>query len=316
MSKYRQHIAIAIVRDSHDNILIARRPLNKPQGGKWEFPGGKIQPPESVCQALKREVMEELGIGISSASPLIKVRSSREGSGLLLDVWTVDAYRGAAAGSEGQEIKWVNSRQLGDYDFPELNRAILMAIRLPNIYCISPEPELPDEFMKRLINILRSGIKLIQFRSGILQDDVYQALARKVIAACRKHNATVLLNAEPGIVLELGADGIHLSSERLRNMEKRPLGRGYLVAASCHDETELLHADKIECDFAVLSPVRPTTSHPDAQPLGWQRFEELVSVINMPVYALGGMKPEHTETARIRGAQGIGMLSELWRDSY
>jgi 8-oxo-dGTP diphosphatase len=316
MVKSSQHIAVAVVRDGNDNILIARRPLNKPQGGKWEFPGGKIQPPESVYQALRREAMEELGIGISSASPLIKVRTSRAGSELILDAWTIDAFRGVASGFEGQEIKWVHSRQLGDYDFPEPNKAILMAIRLPDIYCISPEPESPDEFIKRLINILRSGIKLVQLRSRMLQGDAYQTLARKVIAVCRKHNATVLLNSEPELVLELGADGIHLSSDRLRNLEKRPLGRGYLVAASCHNDTELMHAENIQCDFAVLSPVQATTSHPDTQPLGWQRFEELVSVINMPVYALGGMKPDQVETARLHGAQGVALLSELWRDSY
>ena len=113
-----QHIAVAVVHDGTDRVLIARRPLNKPQGGKWEFPGGKIQPTEGVYQALKRELMEEIGIEITRASPLIKVKSSRGKAGLMLDVWKVDAFRGAAHGREGQEIKWVRPLDMKGYAFP------------------------------------------------------------------------------------------------------------------------------------------------------------------------------------------------------
>ena len=64
-------------------------------------------------------------------------------------------------------------------------------------------------------------------------------------------------------------------------------------------------ASRLQLDFAVLSPVLKTTSHPDAEPLGWHRFAELVELVNLPVYSLGGMQPDLLETAWGFGAQGI-----------
>jgi thiamine monophosphate synthase len=65
-------------------------------------------------------------------------------------------------------------------------------------------------------------------------------------------------------------------------------------------------------DFAVLSPVLPTASHPGAPGLGWARFAELACDRPFPVYALGGMRPEMLAEARSHGAHGIASLSGIW----
>jgi len=64
----------------------------------------------------------------------------------------------------------------------------------------------------------------------------------------------------------------------------------------------------------MLSPVLPTASHPDASPLGWSAFSQIIDQVVMPVYALGGMKPAHCDTAIAHGAQGIAAISALWGD--
>jgi len=64
----------------------------------------------------------------------------------------------------------------------------------------------------------------------------------------------------------------------------------------------------------VLSPVRPTASHPDATPLGWSRFAELVDPVPLPVYALGGLRLEDLDDAIHHGAQGIAAIRGLWPD--
>jgi 8-oxo-dGTP diphosphatase len=84
------------------------------------------------------------------------------------------------------------------------------------------------------------------------------------------------------------------------------------VAASCHNAAELTHAQQIGVDFAVLSPVRETASHPDAVPLGWERFAALLEAADFPVYALGGMQPGDLAPARDAGAQGLAMISAVW----
>lgn len=56
------HVVAAVIYNSRQQILLAQRPLHKHQGGKWEFPGGKVESHETATLALKRELFEELGI--------------------------------------------------------------------------------------------------------------------------------------------------------------------------------------------------------------------------------------------------------------
>ncbi len=98
-------------------------------------------------------------------------------------------------------------------------------------------------------------------------------------------------------------------------LDKRPLGKDKWVAASCHSADELRQAQFIDADFAVVSPVLPTQSHPGAACLGWDGLRQLAAQANMPVYALGGMRPEYVAEAQRHGAQGIAAVSSLWNFS-
>jgi 8-oxo-dGTP diphosphatase len=86
-----------------------------------------------------------------------------------------------------------------------------------------------------------------------------------------------------------------------------------LVSASCHNADELKTAEKLGLDFVVLSPVKQTSSHPEAQALGWNQFEQLSDLVSLPVYALGGLKTADVEEAWSRGAQGVASISGFWQ---
>ncbi|MFT5577842.1 MAG: 8-oxo-dGTP diphosphatase [Paraglaciecola psychrophila] len=123
------HVAVGVIIDSADNILIALRPAQLHQGGLWEFPGGKVEAGETVESALARELLEELAISVSSCQPLIKIAHDYVDKSVLLDVWWVRGFSGEPRGAEGQPIEWVGAEQLGDYRFPEANIAIVEAIQ-------------------------------------------------------------------------------------------------------------------------------------------------------------------------------------------
>jgi 8-oxo-dGTP diphosphatase len=80
------------------------------------------------------------------------------------------------------------------------------------------------------------------------------------------------------------------------------------LAASCHNLQELQHAQRIGVDFAVLAPVLATPTHPERQGMGWDAFTDLVAQVNMPVYALGGMRLADVATVRAAGGQGIAAI--------
>lgn len=307
------HVAVGVIQDRAGRVLITRRPATAHQGGLWEFPGGKIDAGESVQEALVRELREELGVEVSAARPLMRVSHAYADKAVLLDVWRISTVAGQARGCEGQPVRWVAVKDLGSFAFPEANRPIVRALQLPRLYLITDSRRGGGEpFLKRLEIALEAGASLIQLREPHLGEQDYQALAREVCRLAHRYDARVLLNAEPEWVRACGADGVHLNSRRLRELNHRPLPQELLVAASCHDEGELKQAVAIHADFAVLSPVLKTASHPDVVPLGWERFRRLCEKEPLPLYALGGMGPGDIIDALAAGAQGIAAIRAIW----
>lgn len=308
------HVVAAVVVNQMGETLLALRPKDKHQGGLWEFPGGKVEPGETALVALNRELHEELGIAVTQARPLIRVQHSYPDKSVLLDVWRVEGFDGVAHGREGQEVEWVAPAQLPLRRFPAANRPIVTAAQLPECYLITPEPG--GHFLQRLEAALQSGIRLVQLRAKGLEGVAYRLLAVEAVALCRRYGARLLLNAEPQLAIEVGADGVHLSSSRLLALQARPPGyevaAGRWLAASCHNGAELHHAAAIGADFVVLSPVKRTLSHPGVAPLGWRQMQTLIDTLPMPVYALGGMGRGDLESAFVHGAQGIAAIGALW----
>ena len=123
------HVAVGVILDSRNRILIARRAESAHQGGLWEFPGGKVEPCETVQQALRRELREELEIDIGSCEPLLEIHHDYGDKAVLLDVHVVRDFSGSARGCEGQPLAWVGADELGNYECPAANRPIVEAVR-------------------------------------------------------------------------------------------------------------------------------------------------------------------------------------------
>ncbi len=311
-----QHVVAAVIVNRSQRILLAKRPLDRHQGGLWEFPGGKVEHGEGARAALARELHEELGIVVQDARPLIKICHEYPDKSVLLDVWRVSAFDGEPHGREGQPIEWVSAQALPDREFPAANRPIVTAARLPSIYLLTPEPDDPVKFLGRLETLLAEGIGLVQLRAKTLGPAAYSKLATQVMSLCAGTETRLLLNAPPMLAEQLGAAGVHLTSAALMAFKDRPLGREQWVAASCHSAEELEHACRIGVDFIVLAPVSATATHPGARPLGWRNLRQLAERATVPVYALGGMRLDDIATAWEHGCQGIASISALWSASH
>lgn len=309
----RIHVAAAVVRCADGLVLIAKRPLDKHQGGLWEFAGGKVEAGEAVETALARELLEELGIGVTAARPLIQVRHDYPDKHVLLDVWEVSAFSGEPHGAEGQPLAWVAPARLSDYAFPAANRPIVAAARLPDRYLITPDDASPRELLDGLARALDAGIRLLQLRAPSLSDADYRALATDALALCAGR-AQLMLKGPLEWASGFPAAGWQLTAEQLRRHagQARPLPAGQWLAASCHDAEELAMATALGVDFVTLSPVLATPTHPEACPLGWPRVTELLQGFNQPAFVLGGMTPAHLPDAWRAGAQGVAAIRALW----
>ena len=310
------HVSVGVLINKEGQVLLSKRLKHVPQGDLWEFPGGKLIPGENSKAALYREIFEELGIQIIKARPFIQLHYNYPDQPTKLDVWLVMEWDGIPISKEGQPVKWVNKSDLSKLDFPPANDMIIKALNLPRLYLISPGPQGDiANFYCKIKNCIDAGVKLLQLRCN---EEIFQnepEIITRVLSMCRENNTRLLLNSSPATAVAHCVDGVHLNSVRLLQLNERPLDKEYLVSASCHSQNELVHASRVGVDFVVLSPVKNTPSHPDAKPLGWRKFSQLVNGLNIPVYALGGMQPEDLDTAWGYGAQGIAMLSGVWSSS-
>jgi 8-oxo-dGTP diphosphatase len=306
------HVVAGLLVDG-ERLCLARRHLHKHQGGKWEFPGGKLEPNEAPYAGLVRELHEELGIDVDDALPFMQVRHSYPDFDVLLDIWRVSRYRGTPHGRESQDVDWFAIDTLKPSEFPEADRPILRRLQLPPLYLISDVRRFGEvEFAARLERALAAGARLFQLREPDLAPARFCGYARELAELCHRHGARLLINAEPAWVEECNADGVHLNSARLLQLSTRPLGPDHWVAASCHDALQLSRARELQADFTVLGPVQETPSHPDRVALGWPSFGALCKRTPLPVYALGGMREGDLAGAIAAGAQGLSMISGVW----
>lgn len=126
-------VAVAIILDSQQRILVTKRPLDVPQGGCWEFPGGKLEASETPEQALVREIKEEVGIEVKQCTLLGEIEHQYPGKLVQLIVFHVSEFSGTASCLEGQlDLQWVNRELLNADHFPDANKAIFNLLKLKN----------------------------------------------------------------------------------------------------------------------------------------------------------------------------------------
>ena len=109
-------------------VLIALRRPGKHMGGRWEFPGGKIEPGETPEQSLSRELREELDLRTRIGELLCSVPYEGDGVSLELMVYRVDAFEGTPVLREHQEIRWVTPQELRSYELADSDRRVVEAL--------------------------------------------------------------------------------------------------------------------------------------------------------------------------------------------
>ena len=310
-------VAAAVLQKPDGTFLLAQRPPGKIWAGYWEFPGGKLEAGENAYHALVRELREELGIETETAYPWITRVFTYPHATVRLSFFRVTQWRGEPHPHEGQQFAWhrpsgirAGAAAPAEPVLPA-NGPVLRALELPALYAISNVRELGvDAFIARLHAALASGLRLVQLREKDMPREDLRALALRMLPALRECGAKLIINGDVALAQDVGADGVQLTAGQLAGLRERP--EVAWCAASCHDARELQRAEELGCDFALLSPVLPTRSHPGEPALGWERFAQMVRGRSIPVYALGGLTASDMETAWRAGAHGVALLRQAW----
>jgi 8-oxo-dGTP diphosphatase len=297
-------VAAAVI-ERPGEFLLAQRPEGKAYAGYWEFPGGKIEAGEDTRAALVRELEEELGIRVTTATPWITRMYTYTHATVRLHFWRVSAWQGEPKPLEDQDIRW---QRVGAPDVSPMlpaNAPVLAALALPAVMVVSNASAMGiDNWIAALSERALGERMLVQIREKGMDRQKLQHLLSRALVRAEPFGSMLVVNSDCGAFPQ--CDGVHLTAKTLMMLAARPAGS--LVGASCHDEAELAQAEKLGLDYVVVGPVKETSSHPGAVPLGWGSFAKLVRDRPMPAYAIGGLTRTDLDAARACGAHGVALL--------
>lgn len=309
------HVAAAVIERADGKFLLGQRAADTVYVGYWEFPGGKIEAGETAHAALVRELHEELGITVIRADPWLHREHHYEHAHVHLNIFRVREWRGEMTDHVHSALSWETIGQTQVTPMLPANAPVLAALALPDFYGITQAATIGvSQQLLQLRAALETGLRLVQIREATLATAEREKFAQAAVALCHEFGARALVNSDIALAKKCAADGVHLNAQQLSTLGSRPAFP--LVAASCHTAAELARAAAMNCDFAVLGPVKPTATHPTESGMGWGNFSALLSAGHatppLPIYAIGGLAPAELDHARSVGAHGIAAIRSAW----
>jgi thiamine-phosphate pyrophosphorylase len=160
---------------------------------------------------------------------------------------------------------------------------------------------------------LDAGVKAIQLREKDLPGRDLFSLAEKVCKLCQAYNAALFINDRIDVALAVDAAGVQLSQTSLPVVTTRALlGPQKIIGASTHSLQEAREAEQNGADFVLFGPVYFTASKAAyGAPQGLPALKTIVDNISLPVYAIGGIKPENIESTKKLGLRGVALISAI-----
>jgi len=160
---------------------------------------------------------------------------------------------------------------------------------------------------------LQGGVRAVQLREKDLSGNELLALAEKTRSLCRRYNSLLIVNDRVDIALAVEADGVQLGTASIPIETARLLlGPRKIIGASTHSLSEANEAVRQGADFILFGPVYFTPSKATyGLPQGLEALKKIVEKIPVPVYAIGGIKPQNIAAVRRTGVRGVALISAV-----
>jgi len=185
-------------------------------------------------------------------------------------------------------------------------------LSVPELVLITDSSRMERErFFTAVEAALCGGVDAVLVREKQMDSARLLAFCSRLRAMTMAHDALLIVHSQADVARAVGADGVHVAAVHMveiLTMRKWINRADIMISVSCHDADELEEAGKCGADFALLSPVFPTASHPGVPHLGAKRFRALAEASPLPVAALGGITPENR--AELTG-YGVAVISAV-----
>ena len=179
-----------------------------------------------------------------------------------------------------------------------------------NLYAITDQKE---NLLEIIEEILLGGVKIIQYRfpEGNDKDHIEKAIHIKNL--CKKYNSLLIINNRVDIALASNADGVHLGQEDIDLISARKLiGISKIIGITANNENDIRNAIKEGCDYIGVGPVFKTSTKKNKEPLGIGKVKALTKDINIPWFAIGGIKMVNISSLKNSGIRKVAVVSGLF----
>ena len=170
-----------------------------------------------------------------------------------------------------------------------------------------------ENLLETIESILVSGAKIIQYRfkKGTDKDHLEEAI--KIKKLCKKYNSLFIINDAVDIALASEADGIHLGQDDLDlKTARKLLGHSKIIGISANNEIDISNAINGGCDYIGIGPVFETSTKKTKKPLGIENIKTLTKDINIPCFAIGGIKKENIPSLKKGGINKVAIISGIF----
>jgi 8-oxo-dGTP diphosphatase len=304
-------VAVGVLLRADGAVLLADRPEGKPYAGYWEFPGGKVEPSETIEQALARELHEELGIDIGPALPWVTFEFDYPHAYVRLHFCRVYDWHGTPASREGQNLRFFSLAD--DAPRPLLPAAVpaLRWLRLPTVMAEARIGALPAErLLPQIEQALAGGLRLLLLRADGDPAQTAGACVADIVTRASAFGAEVVVehrlqSVAPGLGAGVHGAGAGVRAARTLSDGGDEGGEGWRGAdASTRAAVERAAAE--DCDYVIAGPVLPDpASQVVAAAIGWHGLAQLTQAVSLPVFAAGGLARSDLARAQHAGAHGI-----------
>ena len=178
-----------------------------------------------------------------------------------------------------------------------------------DLYVITDQKE---NLLETIEAILTAGVKIIQhrFKKGTDKDHLEEAIEIKNL--CKKYNSLFIINDRVDIALASNADGIHLGQDDLDlKTARKLLGHSKIIGVSANNEIDISNALKEGCDYIGIGPVFKTATKDNKKPIGIERIKTLTKDLNIPWFAIGGIKTHNISYLKSNGFKKVALVSQL-----
>ncbi|MFV0636318.1 thiamine phosphate synthase [Mitsuokella sp.] len=172
------------------------------------------------------------------------------------------------------------------------------------------------DFLQRLEKIAAAGPRAIVLREKDMTPEAYEALARKVMAICAKHDVPCILHQFIEAAQKLRPAGLHLPLPLLRRVRAEGKELNFAeLGTSCHSVQDVKEAAELGCTYAFAGHIYATSCKPGLSPRGLTFLREVTSSSDLPVFAIGGLTPARLPEVLAAGAAGGCAMSSLMKGS-